>query len=206
MRCSLFNNIKRQTVSGISKYTKVIRFATPGRLFASCNFEMLEQPRATNDTFRWAKRISTISTYFPHFEMLGRLLSRILRCLRFLISTVSNTAKMSRFATPARSTPSQNWGQRSELQRQTVPGISTYTKVVRFATPGRLFASCSFEMLAQPRATHATFRWAKRISTISTHFPHFEMLGLPWVALKRLKSPSAEQAVCGLPFATSGLC
>jgi hypothetical protein len=61
-------------VSGISKYTKVIRFATPGRLFASCNFEMLEQPRATNDTFRWAKRISTISTYFPHFEMLGRLL------------------------------------------------------------------------------------------------------------------------------------
>ena len=102
---------------------------------------------------------------------------RILRCLRFLISTVSNTAKMSRFATPARSTPSQNWGQRSELQRQTVPGISTYTKVVRFATQGRLFASCSFEMLAQPRTTHPTFRWAKRISTISTHFPHFEMLG-----------------------------
>ena len=52
----------------VSKSTKVLRFATPGRLFASCHFETPAHPQATNATFRWAKRVSTVSTYFPHFE------------------------------------------------------------------------------------------------------------------------------------------
>ena len=91
----------------VSKSTKVLRFATPGRLFASCHFETPAHPQATNATFRWAKRVSTVSTYFPHFEpAISHILSQ--RFLTFsMYSTVSKLQQMSRFATPMRSAPSQ---------------------------------------------------------------------------------------------------
>ena len=85
----------------------MLRFATPGRLFASCHFETPAHPQATNGTFRWAKRVSTVSTYFPHFEpVISHILSQ--RFLTFsMCSTVSKLQQMSRFATPMRSAPSQ---------------------------------------------------------------------------------------------------
>ena len=91
----------------VSKSTKMLRFATPGRLFASCHFETPAHPQATNGTFRWAKRVSTVSTYFPHFEpVISHILSQ--RFLTFsMYSTVSKLQQMSRFATPMRSAPSQ---------------------------------------------------------------------------------------------------
>ena len=91
----------------VSKSTKVLRFATPGRLFASCHFETPAHPQATNATFRWAKRVSTVSTYFPHFEpAICHILSQRFPTFS-TYSTVSKLRQMSRFATPMRSAPSQ---------------------------------------------------------------------------------------------------
>ena len=79
----------------VSKSTKVLRFATPRRLFASCHFETPAHPQATTATFRWAKRVSTVSTHFPHFEpVISHMLSqRFLTC-----STYSAVSKLQKLA------------------------------------------------------------------------------------------------------------